>query len=83
MKKILSILLLSFSLTSCIFIDDNCSCTQRTYEVVEYNGEIVDTKQVGYESYNGDCARTGTSIITNVRYSYDFKYYTLTEIYCY
>lgn len=82
MKKIALLLLLT--LTSCVIEPyNNCSCVDKTYEVTEYQGEIIDQQQVGYYQFNGNCNDDNGYFITNISWNGPYKHYTLTETYCY
>jgi hypothetical protein len=86
MKKTLLLLSILFVLNSCtVVIDDygRCNCTEKRYQVTEYNGQIIQSYQIGYlQSYNS-CNRSGNTYIENVRYNGNYKYYISTQIYCY
>ncbi len=61
----------------------NCRCTEKTYVITEYQGQIIEQQQVGYVQFNGDCSINGGYYISNVIWDGYYKHYRLTETYCY
>lgn len=83
-KKILMLLLISLSMSCTIEPLCNCSCTEKTYEVTEYQGEIIEQQQTGYVQFNGNCNdNNGGYYVTNITWNGPYKHYTLIETYCY